>query len=141
MIDRNSDGEDVEVVGDDQTEISWYEKIMALKPLGHEIFDENVSKMIESNPDKMLQLVFTADAPDENYEYEESLYGEAGKHAKNINMLHLACQEGLLNTAKFIVKRDPDQLNFKSASGWTPLMTACEAGSTNVIEMIYEETA
>ena len=64
---------------------------MALKPLGHEIFDENVHKMVESNPDKMLKLVFTADAPDENYEYEESLYGEAGKHAKNINILHLAC--------------------------------------------------
>ena len=52
--------------------------------------------------------------------------------------MHLACQEGLIQTVKFILETDPRQVGFKTAAGWTPLMTACEAGHTDVITLIME---
>jgi len=53
-------------------------------------------------------------------------------------VVHLACQEGLSKTLMYILTTRPDMLEFKSAAGWTPLMTACEAGQTDMIEVIID---
>ena len=54
--------------------------------------------------------------------------------------MHLACQEGLQRTAKFILQQEcvpiTEILQFKTASSWTPLMTAAEAGQTEMMDII-----
>lgn len=82
----------------------------------------------------MINLVFSAE-PDYD---DEGKFFATDLHRKDINVMHLACQEGLIQTVKFILETDPSQVGFKSAACWTPLMTACEAGHTDVISLIME---
>ena len=103
---------------------------MMFKPLGHDKFDKQVLGMIEMNPSEMLKLVFSSE-PDDDQERHPLMGhfdGYSDLHGKDINVMHLVCQEGLSRTLEYILTRYPDQLDFKSAAGWTPLMTACEAG-------------
>jgi ankyrin repeat protein len=53
---------------------------------------------------------------------------EEDPHRSSINVLHVACQEGLLMTAQLILEEQPDLVHQKSEAQWTPLMNACERG-------------
>jgi ankyrin repeat protein len=48
-------------------------------------------------------------------------------HSKDINLLHLACQEGFHRSAKYLNQLNSSLINSQSDAGWTPLMQACEA--------------
>ena len=94
----------------------------------------------------MLKITFSTNDTNEdddsnNVEERNARFFEGctDLHGKNINVLHLACQEGLTQTVEYILTEDPKQINFKSASGWTPFMTACEAGYTDVIQKILDK--
>lgn len=115
---------------------SWYDRLMVFKPLGHDKFDTQVMLVVQMDPDQMLKVTFSS----EDYDKKPStLFGNSDLHGKNINILHLACQEGLLKTAAYILEQDLNQLNFKSASGWTPFMTAAEASQTEMIDLLIEK--
>lgn len=94
------------------------------------------------NPEEMLGLVFSSEPDDELLDSQAGeqnlLEGYSDLHGKDINLIHLACQEGLSLTLQYILMTRPDLLDFKSAAGWTPLMTACEAGQTDLIDAIIE---
>jgi ankyrin repeat protein len=57
-------------------------------------------------------------------------------HRSNINILHIACQEGLVETITLCLELRPDLIYGKSEAKWTPLMNACEAGEIEAIELL-----
>ena len=85
-------------------ERSWYEKLMAFRGLNHDEFDANVLNFVQLDPRNMLKVTFSAEND------RVSPFGD--DHGKNINILHLACQEGLSKTAEYIIEQDASQLGF-----------------------------
>ena len=74
---------------------------MVFKHLGVESFDKQVLSFVELDPANMVKLVFSADDEAEEKDdfqttYGVDLFGNSNLHHKNINILHLACQENLL---------------------------------------------
>lgn len=63
---------------------------------------------------------------------------EDDPHRSDINVLHVACQEGLVETTEFILQKRADLIHGKSQAQWTPLMNACERGQLEVIEVLLE---
>ena len=63
---------------------------------------------------------------------------EDDPHRSDINVLHVACQEGLADTICFILDERPDLIHTKSQAGWTPLMNACEAGQLEAITIMLD---
>ena len=78
---------------------------MVFKPLGHDKFDKQVLGLIQMNPTDMLKLVFSSE-PDERDrdDIEQNHFdGHSDLHGKDINVVHLACQEGLSQTLEYIL--------------------------------------
>ena len=63
---------------------------------------------------------------------------EDDPHRSEINLLHVACQEGLCETISYILNEKPDLIHGKSEAGWTPLMNACEAGQLEAIIIMLD---
>ena len=66
------------------------------------------------DPKTMMSMVFSADEDDDanikddfQATYGVDLFGNTDLHHKNINILHLACQEGLTHTAQYILQSEP----------------------------------
>ena len=84
---------------------------MANRSLGIQYFDNTMLTKLLADP-SLIDKRLSSDEGDE--------------HRQNMNLLHLACQEGLYLTAKLILSRKKDLVNETTAVGWTPVMMACE---------------
>ena len=139
---QNSDSEEERLNEVTQSDIynsaSWYDRFMMFKPLGYDKFDKQVLALIQMNPEQILSLVFSSEPDDDEKIVGGALDVYSDLHGKDINVIHLACQEGLSKTLEYILTTRPDMLDFKSAAGWTPLMTACEAGQIELIDAILD---
>lgn len=60
-------------------------------------------------------------------------------HRQDFSFLHFACQEGLVQSAGFIIDKHPSELLRVTKANWSPLMTACEAAQTEVIKSILQK--
>ena len=54
----------------------------------------------------MLSLVFSV--PDKELDEDGEHFDRDDYHEKDINVLHLACQEGLCQTVEFILQTEPN---------------------------------
>jgi len=79
LEDLNAEEEQVK---QQKPQFTWYDRLMVFKALGKEIFDENVLKIVEMDPEAHLSLTFSADVDSRPY---------ADKNNKDLNILHLAC--------------------------------------------------
>ena len=53
-------------------------------------------------------------------------------------MLHIACQEGLIDTVLHVLEQKPELTETTSKAGWTPLMNACEAGHLEAARILID---
>lgn len=95
---------------------------MSLAKLKGEGGDGQICERIKANP-KLLGRTFSQLFKDD-------------PHRSNINVLHVACQEGLMDTIELCLEERPDLIHSKSEANWTPLMNACEAGQVEAIELL-----
>ena len=62
----------------------------------------------------------------------------ADLHRSDVNVLHIACQEGLHQTILYLLTVKPALASQVSASQWTPMMNACEAGDLTAVKLLTQ---
>lgn len=101
---------------------------MSLAKLKDQGGDLQICERLKQNP-KLLSQTFSQKESDD-------------PHRSEINILHIACQEGLIDTIEYCLEERPEMIHSKSEALWTPMMNACEAGQIEAIELLlmYDET-
>ena len=54
-------------------------------------------------------------------------------------LLHLACQEGKMDVAKYLIEEQRSRTSCKDSNGLTPLLLACEGGHLLLAKYLIEE--
>ena len=113
--------------------VEEYSRIMMMRSLGREYFDKQLLNKIQEDPDVILRTFNESEVKGESPDDGED---EIDFHRQEVNVLHIACQEGLYMSVKYLLKKFPELTHSQTQAKWTPLMIACEAGHVEIIELL-----